>query len=471
MSQASERMASQGKGAQPKVLRRLGGNEAYQLAMYTLDQYRGTSISCRYNIPPPLVGLHARERLIRKVEAEVADTVLKHAVLQLGILDADSAQPKWVRLDSLNLRQHIEWRFLDGSVDFESVLQEVTTARLDATYPELEKRPGWNINHPHGDGSLNSPTKATQPESNLSILKFPESTPKLPPPIEKIMSFPIEFNRECNPNPYQADWAPIRTSPYKTRFRVFTVEHDILAIVLTACRLHRTTLTGLLHGLALVSLTSRLGPQTASGFTGMTTVDIRRFISLSPPGYPWLESPRTVSNYITIMNHEFNLLLVSEIRSKLPFKNADRSLPAQVVGLVWSTAASVRGEIVHKLEKGVKNNIISIFKFVLDWRTQMKQAARRPRQASWMITGLGMLDEKPNCCVTSPDELWSLERAQFALSAETTASALLISPMAIAGKRLCVGGSWQDCLFDASLGGGIMNDLHLWLTEIGSKPI
>ncbi|KAI0407871.1 hypothetical protein F4802DRAFT_490956 [Xylaria palmicola] len=495
-------------GAQPKVLRKLGGNEAYQLAMYILDQYRGTSVSCRYAIPPSLVGLHARDRLVRTVEAAISATVLKHAVLQLGILDADSAKPKWVQLDSLDLRQHVQWRFLDQSDDFEEALRETTTARMDATFPDLERQPGWNMvvlcqtdmgildllftwNHPHGDGisgkvfqldlfhHLNSPSIATGQRLDSAILEFPKSVPNIPPPIEQMMPFPMEFKwaiktlwAENKPlvfckSPCQADWAPVGSLPYKTQFRVFTVSQDILTNALVACRQHKTTLTGLFHALTLASLASHLEQKVAPGFTGATTVDMRRFLPRCPADYPWLEPEQTMGNYVTMIHHEFDTLLVADIRSKFSSDKANRSLPAEALDLVWLAAANVRGQIMHKLEIGVKNDVISLFKFVFDWRTQMKEAARRPRQASWMITGLGILDEKPNLD-TPPSETWSLERAQFALSTETTAAALMISPMSVAGKGLCVGGSWQDSLFDTSLGERIMSDLQRWITQIGS---
>ncbi|KAI8944739.1 alcohol acetyltransferase-domain-containing protein [Xylaria longipes] len=493
----------------PKPLRKLGGNEAYQLAMYILDQYRGTSVSCRYTIPPRLVGLGARAELMQTVEAAIIDVVLKHAVLQLGILKADSAKPTWVQLSSIDLRNHIQWHFIDDSTELEHALRELTEVQLDTPFPDLETRPGWRIimlqqssaetlemlfnwNHPHCDGmsgkifqrhlfqSLNSKRETmTAQWSDSCVVQLPESTPKLPPPIDQLIPLPLELRWTLNTiweenkprmlckSPYQADWAPIVTSPYKTQFRVFTLDNSILANLLMACRVHDTTLTGLFHGLTLVSLASRLEKQAAAGFRGVTTVDLRRFLPRHPSKYPWLEPEETLGNYVTQLNHEFDPSFVSQIRSLLESKDvADQSLPAEIVGLVWSAATKVRGEILQKLETGVKNDIVGTLKFVMDWRTQMKQAAKRPRPASWMITGLGVLDSKPSTGKSSMDEVWSLRRAQFALSAETTAAAIMISPMSVAGECLSVGGSWQDCIFDATLGEGVMRDLERWLRQL-----
>ncbi|KAI1127755.1 alcohol acetyltransferase-domain-containing protein [Nemania abortiva] len=495
----------------PKTLRKLGGNEAYQLAMYILDQYRGTSVSCRYTIPAHLAGLDARAELRRIVEAAIVDVVLKHAVLQLGILKAESSKPTWVQLRSLDMRKHVEWQFIDDSTELDYVLREVTEAQLDIQFPDLEAQPGWRVvilqkassgtleilftwNHPHCDGisgkvfqthlfkSLNSERGATTvQELDTGVIQLPESTPKLPPPIDHIMSLPLGLKWTANTiweenkpkflckSPYQADWAPIVTSPYKTQFRVFTLNNVILAKLLKACRVQHTTLTGLFHGLTLISLASRLDKQAAVGFRSVTTVDLRRFIPRNPPKYPWLEPEETMGNYVTMLNHEFDPPLVSQVRSLLTSRDvADQSLPADIVGLVWSAATKVRGEIKQKLETGVKNDIVGTMKFVPDWRAQMKQAAKRPRPASWMITGLGALDNEDLPDNPPRDDAWVLRRGQFALSAETTAAAIMISPMSVAGGCLSVGGSWQDCIFDVTLGEGVMNDLERWLRQLGA---
>ncbi|KAI0444955.1 hypothetical protein F4803DRAFT_209247 [Xylaria telfairii] len=495
----------------PTLLRKLGGNEGYQLAMYILDQYRGTSVSCRYTIPPHLVGLDARAKLKQTVEAAIVDVVLQNAVLQLGILNAESSKPTWVQLKSLDLRKHIQWQLIGDSTELDDALRELTEVQLDTPFPNMDTQPGWRVimlqksnsdtleilfnwNHPHCDGmsgkvfqrhlfrSLNSKREATTPQGvDTSIVQLPESTPKLPPPIDYLMPLPLGLGwtlstlwEENKPkilckSPYQADWAPIVASPYKTQFRVFTLDNVILTGLLKACRAHQTTITGLFHGLTLVSLTSRLEKQAATGFRGVTTVDLRRFLPCNHPKYPWLEPEETMGNYVTQLNHEFDPQLVAQVRSLLMSRDvADQSLPADIVSLVWSAATKVRGEILQKLETGVKNDIVGTLKFVPDWRAQMKQAAKRPRPASWMITGLGALNNEDLPEKASKDNVWTLRRAQFALSAETTAAAIMISPMSVTGECLSVGGSWQDCIFDVTLGEGVMNDLERWLGQLGA---
>ncbi|KAH9983783.1 alcohol acetyltransferase [Xylariaceae sp. FL0662B] len=499
-----------------KLLRHLGNNEKYQLAMYLLDQYRGTSVSCRYMIPPRLERPDAQTELVSEVQAAIASMVLKHPVLQVGIVEADSKAPRWVQLDSLRLSHHIEWRFLDSSVDFEESSRLVTCSQLDTTYPDLHIRPGWRIailhqretellevlftwNHPHADGMSgkifhedllrrlnNTGGDEIEPQLDGDVLKLPQSPPSLPPPIEQATKLPITLGfaiktlwQEFRPPMFcrgaaQATWAPIHISPYKTRLRVFTVENDVLVKILSACRQHKTTLTGLMHGLMLVSLASRLEEKIASAFQSITAVNLRPYVPSSPPGYPWLEPERTMGNYVTITPHEFDEALVAGIRSELPPETAaGEGLTSRLMDHIWFAAADVRREIEHKQGLGVKNDNVGLMKFVGDWQQQMSDTARRPRQNSWFITNLGVLDGEPKLDrqngATPSDGPWSVRRAQFAASAETTSAAFIISTMTAAGGQLCVVSTWQDCIFDVRLGEQVMADLEKWLIEIGTR--
>ncbi|RYP52383.1 hypothetical protein DL768_002414 [Monosporascus sp. mg162] len=388
--------------AEPKLVRKLGNNEAYQLAMYILDQYRGTSVSCRYVVPGNLTGRDQRETLIDKVQVAISDNVLKHPVLQVGIMNAEPNQPTFVRLDSLDLRQHIEWRSLDTSADFESVFQELTILQLDATYSNLERQPGWRIvvlhqqetgfleilftwNHPHADGmsgnifhldllrSLNAGgTNEKYCDSDAYILKLPSTPTRFPPPIEQVMELPLDMKylvkamltegkpRVLHRSPTLAHWAPITASSYKTQFRSFTIENGILSKVLDACRHHPTTLTGLFHGLMLASLASHLGKEVASGFQSPTTINMRRFIPHGPPNYSWLDPEGTMGNFVTQIHHIFDAELANQICTRVtpPLPVNEAVLFKELSALIWDAAARVRSEIADKLEIGVKNDVV-----------------------------------------------------------------------------------------------------------------
>ncbi|KAK7733983.1 Alcohol acetyltransferase [Cytospora paraplurivora] len=341
--------------------------------------------------------------------------------------------------------------------------------------------------------SLNSVGKDAEfTTDDRSTIKLPDSAPVLPPPIEDICKLPLTIPfvlktlwNEYGPTTFRpalARWAPI-ASPYKTQVRAFTVEAEPLERILFACRQHKTTLTGLLHALTLTSLASQLTEEAAPALASGTTIDMRRYIEPNLPAYPGFKPERTMANFVTLMTHEFERGLVSQIRSLLSrpaVEGTDKSaaLSPGLVDLIWSAAARVRREIEGRVEAGLKNDLVGVMKFVGDWQQEMAKTASRPRQHSWWVSGTGVLDgslpksssSSDNAPSPPPasgdDDAWTIRRAQFALSTETTAAAINISPLTVAGERLCVGGSWQDCLFDVSLGERVMADLESWLGQI-----
>ncbi|KAK6216058.1 hypothetical protein LQW54_003832 [Pestalotiopsis sp. IQ-011] len=495
----------------PKKLRQLSNNEAYQLALYQLGQYRGTSVSCRYVIPPQLRG---SLELRRTVEAAVAETVLQHPVLQVAIKDAHSAKATWIELDSLDMKQHITWTSLDLS-QLEGSVQEIITEQIDATYPELDKRPGWRLvimhqeqldfleilftwNHPHADGmsgkifqadlsrNLNSVDRSRMNELLLpdGTLKLPSSQPQFPPRVEDLAKLPItptytvksiwkEYGPAMlNKDPNQAHWAPIRTTPYKTNIRVFSFNSDALSKILAACRQKQTTLTGLLHGLALVSLALRLGADEAPGFHTKTAIDLRRFLPSGPEKYPWFQPERTMGNYVTVIGHLFPANSVTQVRSERLAGASNEPLSANTLGHIWTAAAQAREEILHKLEDGLKNDIVGLMRFVGNWQTQMSDTAHKPREYAVFVTNLGSIGEGVPPPDTAPESSgssggwWVVNRAQFSLSAEVASAALMISIMSAHGGQLCFAVTWQESVISTTLGEGFTADIERWLGEI-----
>lgn len=513
--------------------------------MYNLDQYRGTSVSCRYSIPKKLADVSSQHELIRVVESAVIDTVLKHPVLQVAIAVAHSKNPSWTQLETISMRHHVTWNFDDYGVNLDDDLQALIAKEVDTKFCDLDHRPGWRIviihpqqtslleivftwNHPHCDGtsgkifhssllqSLNSATPAkgsdgSRGAESTPVFRLPDSVPRLPPPIEQICKLPLSLPfilktiwDEAGPTaltakPTLANWAPIPSpgSPFKTQVRAFTIGVEQLEKILHGCRQHKTTLTGLLHALTFASLASKLAAEAAPALASGTTIDMRRYVGKNPKAYPWLEPDMTMGNFVTIMTHEFRAELTGQIRSHFSKHAApseavqggvstrSRVLSDELVDMTWSTAARVRRELESRIDLGLKDDMVGIMKLVGDWQREMVRIASRPRPHSWWVTGIGVLDggasavgqyehgssndaaeSKPQPVAQEGDNNWIIRRAQFALSTETPGAAIIISPMTAAGECLCVCGSWQDCLFDAGFGEGVMADLENWLNQL-----
>ncbi|KAK7227947.1 hypothetical protein V2G26_000117 [Clonostachys chloroleuca] len=127
----------------------------------------------------------------------------------------DTAKPTFVRLEVLDLRNHIHWKTLDGAVSREKQYLEELQLQLDSRFDNLATQPGWRViiltgaesievlyvwNHPHHDGmsgkifhrqlfqNLNKENFSKplayklQDDSGSLIVNLPESSEKLPPP-------------------------------------------------------------------------------------------------------------------------------------------------------------------------------------------------------------------------------------------------------------------------------------------------
>lgn len=497
--------------------------------MYLLDQYRGTTLSCRYAIPRRLAPAESRTQLEEAVKVTVVDTIMKHPMLQVGMMDVTSKTPSWIQLQSLDLTQHIKWLLIGEHDDFEQTVQETFRAQLDDRFPDLSiKQPGWKItiirqgnapimevlltwNHPQFDGAgakvfhedflemLNNAENGEYERTGLDgdILRLPQAPPLLPTPIESLRSLPVDlkylakaFWEETRPHflnrdVSQAAWCPIRSSPYKTQFRAFFVDNASLLAILALCRQNKTTITGLLNGLALIAFSSHLESTVAPAFQSSTIMDHRRNLPPAPPDAPWVRSDRVVGNYVTQLLHRWDTELVARIRSKLPADASEgRDLSADLRRELWAVSAGNRLEIVRKLEAGLRNDLVGLFKYVTDWEKTMRDMARKTRQFSWLVTNIGVLDGNtsstrlsttttrlPTGGDTKSDDgqKWLIDRAQFGLSAEIPAAAIEFAPVSVAGRGMCVSANWPDCAVDATLGERIMADLERWLAQLASQ--
>jgi hypothetical protein len=477
--------------------------------MYLLDQYRGTVLSCRYAVPPRLALAESRIQLEKAVKVAVVDTIMKHPMLQVGMIDVTSKAPSWIQLPSLDLTQHIKWLYLGDHADFEQTVQETFRAQLDDRFPDnASEQPGWKItiirqgdapilevlltwNHPQFDGAgakvwhedflelLNTTENEAYERTGLDgdILRLPEAPPLLPTPLESVKSLPLdikflaksvweEFRPQfLNRDVSQAAWCPIRTSPYKTQFRAFFVDKASLSAILTLCRQNKTTITGLLNGLALIAFALRLDSTVAPAFQSSTIMDHRRNLPPAPPDAPWGSSDRVVSNYVTQLPHRFETELVARIRSRLPADSSeDINLCADLQRELWAVSAENRLEIVRKLEAGLRNDLVGVFKYVTDWKKTMSDMAKKTRQFTWLVTNVGVLNGG-----TSDDQKWSIGRAQFGLSAEIPAAAIEFAPISVAGQGMVVSANWPDCAVDIKFGERIMADLERWLAQLASQ--
>ncbi|KAH9904536.1 hypothetical protein F4778DRAFT_66380 [Xylariomycetidae sp. FL2044] len=372
-----------------------------------------------------------------------------------------------------------------------------------------------------------SPTESSSSPSSSSSSSSSSSTPsppKFPPPFDKLCKHTYTPRwllsaawAELKPpllsrkkNPYMADWAPIlHTPPIRTQYRLFSIPQEGLQRLLAACRAHKTTLTGLLGGLSILSLAARLPADRAKGLSALTALDMRRFIvaaggsSSTSSGGGEIDPDRTIANLVSVIPHEFSPELVAEMRRRLATAatmtmrtttttttdakekmEEEEGLKKKGVGgetiiiplspelrdVLWQTARQVRGDIVDRLGEGLKNQLTGIMGLVRDWRAYHRDRARKPRGTAVGLTNLGVIgDGVGGEEEGKKEENWRIRRAVFALSAEVSSSAIVVSPMAARGGELCVGWVWQEGIVEEGLMEGVVRDVEGWLGVLGGK--
>ncbi|RYP45976.1 hypothetical protein DL768_007758 [Monosporascus sp. mg162] len=505
-------------GKAPKVIRKLGYSEAYQLGKYTLEQYVGTAVACRYLVPQSLASPESYEKLVNVFESAVAQTVLEHPLLQVGLIGEHSKTPTWIQLERVDFRDHIEWKTVESSEEFDRLFRESLQSQLDTKFANLGSRPGWRMsvlrqreagflevvycfNHPASDGigakifhetllrCLNN--RATDDAKSRilkdRVLELPESLDHFTPAQHKITKFPVTVRyaakalwRDARPpflsnDPSRATWAPYHISPYKTRLGWFSIDQPALQRVLAECRRQRTTLTGLLHALCLISLAPLLGESEARAFAAMTAVNTRQFLPSNPPAYPWLELKKAVGNFSSAIVHEFDQELVAKVRSLTrDASTPDLTLDDRLKDITWEVASGVRRKLETDLRLGVKNNPLGLMKFVGlfgGWNAHFKDHVRTPRELSWLVTNLGVLDGTAEGITsegTEDREAWLIARAQFALSADVASAVFQLSPVAVKGGDLVMCCSWQESVVDSDLAERFMANLEGLMKHLGS---
>ncbi|KAH8659002.1 alcohol acetyltransferase-domain-containing protein [Ilyonectria robusta] len=499
----------------PHIIRNLGSLESYQTALYALDFYCGTSITCRYGIPDTLRNATHSE-LMDFMELAVADTVLQHPLLQVGLIHESSTCPAWVQLDHIDLSQHIEWKIVDSSERYNNILKGIVEEQVDTKFSSPASRPSWRVvvlrngghhaldvmfvwHHSHSDGtgakifhstllqSLNNLKEGSHQPLKNHLLKTTSTAQNLPPPQDIVAPYsispkfalsvvwkeiiPLKLSSRLYPH---TSWGAIRTTACKTQLRRLNIDNATLQKVLSACRTHNTTLTGLLHGITFVSLAPQLPEKQVAAMIGETALNLRRLMAPNPPVYPTLEPTKTIANYVGIMEHKFDKALVSRIRGlgrQSLNLSADSEMRVALEDEIWRTSTVVRGEIQDKLDLGMKNDILGLMNRVKDWKAYvMGDQVKKPRGSSWAITNLGVIDGGNSATKIKGEttEGWSIQRAEFALSASVTAALFTLSPIAAKGGDLCIDVTWQDSVIDDGVGDRLVADLEAWLGHIGS---
>lgn len=413
----------------------------------------------------------------------VANTVLDHSLLQVGV--DITAKPAWVKLERILLQEHIIWSQSTPSGDA-IALDESTS--LDDKFDNRESKPGWRVSascaedltyvdlgfiwsHDITDGMggkivqeiilhhLNA-AGDVQGLSDDGILLLPDAIP--PPAPETVCKYTVtpmfmlgQFWKEYCPgliHPYRqmmATWAPIIHSSRKTTSRSIFLDAGTLKLILSQSRASKTTLTGVLHAMTLLSLASRIPAESAPGFVAETALDLRKLFK--PLRNSPFDASGTICNMVSSIEHRCNFRDVRDLRKRL-------STDAEITTLLWPIARQFRSEIAASLDMGNSNKVNGLMKYVSDWKDQMENHAARQRTFSWSVSNLGVLKNEDAAS-------WRVMKAEFRLSMETAGAAIHVDAVSVEDGGLSVMVNWQDGVVDDEIGNGLAGDIEKWLSN------
>ncbi|KAM0433871.1 hypothetical protein ACHAPT_003814 [Fusarium lateritium] len=487
--------------ARPKfrIIRKLGHMEKFQAAQHLLRTYVGCAISSRYMIPEAL--LASDQSVENTVETAFARAILQHPLFTVARKHDDSKRPFWVRLKSIDFNNHIEWRKVNETENCDDLVQEVLEWQINHPFTHLETQPHWrsvilkpaNSNfveivfawdHTAGDGrsgkifhdsllaSFNALADGKEAGPALKDRVFDVPVTALTPQLHSVLKFPLSWgflfsevrhaakgSPEPTDSPYAATWAAIK-KPCTTRQSTISVEKDALLRVLELCRQNKTTLTGLAHALALVSMATRLPKDKAPAFQSGTPICMRGFDNWRTSKHSNLNLERTVMNSVTYWGYKYDEDVVAKIRQQANDLKTSPESNTDLEATIWSVATAVRQGISERLALGTKNDTIGLMKFVGDWRAHMKKLEMNQRRTyAWEISNLGVIN--------GGGEKWAIERATFSQSAAVAGSAVGLSMIAVKGKALAISCCWQVEVIDDGLARGLLSDLETWLNQLG----
>ncbi|KAF3065295.1 hypothetical protein GL218_00954 [Daldinia childiae] len=541
-----------------KVIRPLGYLELFEAAMLSLDLYRSSMLTCRFTVPATLLLAESQVKLQQTVESAISQILLKHPLLRVGLRGEHSRKPVFVELDEVDFSRHIEWRHLDGSKDYDTELEAIIKSRLNIKVEQPETAPAWRIlmlsiegrefidimwewGHSHTDGisakifhedmlrhlndlNNNSAPEGFNPETRILTIPLARRRDLLPP-LHSLCDFPVGISftlatlwNEFKPSVLQAKseanlcatWAPIRPGHYASEYRHFSISSIALQNIIAACRVHGTTLTGLLQALAHASLACRLSDEQARAFRGSTIVNWRPLMKRAlnkkaKANVRDADLVRTMGNFMTTVDHVFDEEWVIKIRaasvitdsSQRGLKHLDgkrgeteenfkdqevverRMLALQ--SLIWPVAKTVRVDLVKRLDEGTKNDQMGLMKFIPDFRALLKERLEKPRSHSVAVSNIGVIDGKTPSSLsnvenpvegasdafTGASTKWSIDRSIFSIGSEVHGAAFGVCLVAAKDGELYVSCDWQESVVSTELGEGLTVDLKSWLKFFG----
>lgn len=434
-------------------------------------------------------------------------TALKSVVegepfLRVGIADEDSPCSSFVHVPEIDLEKQVIWHEAPSASDaeFQAQLGELLEREHGAVWPNTETRPPWKVtvvnsskadsaipyvdlvfswHHAIGDGLSGKlfhehllaalrkyDVPGGHPALESPVLHF-EVVPVLPPPQEEAVKFTFSWWfmlrtlwAELSPSfltrSQEVPWTgrPVNIhAPLKTNVRSLFVDGKTSSDVLAVCRMHGTTLTGLIHALTLLSLARQLPSEKI--FHSQTPVSLRPYVSV-----PNFDPSKSAAVLVTVFSHEFSPEQVHSLQSLL----ADGKDNAALEQKVWEVAASVKADLKRRAEELPADDTTGLLRYTGDLRERFKKMDGKPMGTTFEVSNVGVINGSDASAEVN------ITRLAFCQSGSQVGAAVKASVSGCKGSgSISITWAWQDEVVENQLVDGIKEDLGTWIRNIAQN--
>jgi hypothetical protein len=142
--------------------------------------------------------------------------------------------------------------------------------------------------------------------------------------------------------------APLPIQNYVSRVKFITIQDQLVGNMLAACHEQKSTLTGLLHGLIIASLTSHV--PSASGFIAITPCSLRNLTGLS--------NTDEMGVQVAALSSTFSSGTISAMQAAPD--------PHHLTEEVWKIARTFRTEMTNEISRMPNDSLIGLIPYVTD---------------------------------------------------------------------------------------------------------
>jgi hypothetical protein len=384
----------------------------------------------------------------------------------------------------------IEYRDLDvlTAEEYDQKLTEIIEHQHRQLWPHLGRQPGWKVivvqsknidsssttfdvvfafHHAIADGlsgmvfhrsmlkALGNPSENARLKDH--VVTIPDST-ILKPAIEKVVNFKVSWRfflgvlwsgmkprwlfRDPAPPWTGSICAPLPIQNYVSRVKFITIQDQLVGNMLAACREQKSTLTGLLHGLIIASLTSHV--PSASGFIAITPYSLRNVTGLS--------NTDEMGVQVAALSSTFSSGTISAVQAAPD--------PHHLTEEVWKIAKTFRTQMSDEISRMPNDSLIGLIPYVTDMHKFFTSKVGKPRSETYELSNVGALKNEVE------NEKWRIQRVIFTQSAMATGPAVDFNVASVAAGPLTICLSWLEGDIDESLVDELIKDVERGLRSI-----